>query len=184
VNVVRTRHQIDLLKSMGAVHVCDSSAPDFTQSLTDAVAATGATIGFDATGGGKLTGQILSAMESALRRSATGYSPLGSGTHKQVYQYGRLDSGVTEFSNDFGLDWGIGGWLAFAFLQKVGPEAVSKLRQRVMNELKTTFASHYTRKISLAEVIQPEVIQAYCRKATGEKFLVDLSSGFTPGLQR
>jgi len=123
-------------------------------------------------------------MESALRRSATGYSPLGSGTHKQVYQYGRLDSGVTEFSNDFGLDWGIGGWLAFAFLQKVGPEAVSKLRQRVMNELKTTFASHYTRKISLAEVIQPEVIQAYCRKATGEKFLVDLSSGFTPGLQR
>jgi NADPH2:quinone reductase len=180
VNVVRKREQVELLKSMGAAHVCDSGAPDFPQALAQAVAATGATIAFDATGGGKLTGQILSAMESALRKSATAYSPVGSGTHKQVYQYGRLDTGVTEFSNDFGLAWGIGGWMVFAFLQKVGPQAVGKLKQRVMNELKTTFASRYTREISLIEMLQPEIIQAYYKRATGEKFLLNLSQDVMP----
>jgi len=177
VNIVRRQEQADLLRSLGAAHVCDMSSPTFTQDLTEAIAATGATIAFDATGGGKLAGQILGAMEAALSRNARAYSRYGSSTHKQVYLYGSLDPSPTEFVRNFGMAWSMGGWLVFPFLQKIGPEAANALKARVVAELKTTFASHYAREISLAEVLDLKQIAVYNKRATGEKFLVNPNKG-------
>ena len=177
VNIVRSAEQAQILREIGAKYVCDSSEPNFMESLTDALAETGATIAFDAIGGGKLVGQILNAMEAAANRKAGGYSRYGSTVHKQVYIYGGLDTGPTELNRAFGMAWGIGGWLLTYFMIKIGPEEGQKLRQRVADELKTTFASHYTQEISLAEVLKPEVALAYAKKATGEKFLINPSKG-------
>ena len=172
VNVVRKPEQATLLRDQGALHVCVSSAPSFIDDLTDAVAATRATIGFDATGGGRLGGQILGCMEAALARTATGYSRYGSTTHKQIYLYGGLDTGPTEFVRNFGMTWGMGGWLLFPFLQKLEPAKVQALKDRVAAGLKTTFASHYAGTLTLAQMLSPEKIAAYNARATGEKFLV------------
>jgi NADPH2:quinone reductase len=172
VNVVRKPEQAALLKSLGAAYVCDSSAPSFLEDLTEAIVATGATIAFDATGGGKLGGQILGCMEVALSRDAKVYSRYGSFTHKQLYIYGNLDTRPTEFQRTFGLAWGMGGWLVSIFLQRVGPEAAQKLRERVALGIKTTFASAYSAQVSLAEALKPEVIEAYARRATGAKYLI------------
>ncbi|MGT2459861.1 zinc-binding dehydrogenase [Cupriavidus basilensis] len=177
VNIVRKQEQADLLKAQGAVHVCNAASPSFLQDLTEAIAATGATLAFDATGGGKLAGQILGCMEAALNRKAGEYSRYGSTTHKQVYLYGGLDTSPTEFTRNFGMAWGMGGWLLFPFLQKIGPHAASALKQRVVAELKTTFASHYSKEISLAEVLDLDVIAAYNRRATGEKYLINPNKG-------
>ena len=177
VNIVRKPEQAALLRAMGAAHVCDNSSPGFMQALTDALVATGATIGFDATGGGKLAGQILGGMEAALNRTAKEYSRYGSTTHKQVYLYGGLDTGPTEFVRNFGMSWGMGGWLLFPFLQKIGPAAAQALKARVAAELKTTFASHYSQEVSLAEALQPEVIAVYGQRATGTKFLINPNAG-------
>ncbi|WP_454727023.1 MULTISPECIES: zinc-binding dehydrogenase [Cupriavidus] len=178
VNIVRKQEQADLLKSLGAAHVCNMASPTFAQDLTEAIAATGATIAFDATGGGKLAGQILGAMEAALLgKSAGTYSRYGTSTHKQVYLYGSLDPSPTEFTRNFGMAWSMGGWLVFPFLQKIGPEAANALKARVAAELKTTFASHYAREISLAEVLDLAQIAVYNKRATGEKFLVNPSKG-------
>ncbi len=173
VNVVRKPEQAALLRGQGARHVCDASQPGFVGELTDALAATGATIAFDATGGGKLAGQILGGMEAALNRSASEYSRYGSATHKQVYLYGMLDTGPTVFNRNFGMAWGVGGWLLFPFLQKIGPAAAQALRQRVAAELKTTFASQYAHVISLAQVLDPAVAAAYAQRATGAKYLIN-----------
>ena len=175
VNIVRSAAQEALLRGMGASHVCNSTSASFMEDLTQALVVTGATIAFDATGGGRLAGQILGAMEAALNRSAKEYSRYGSTTHKQVYIYGGLDTGPTEFVRNFGMTWGMGGWLLFPFLQKVGAEAAAALKARVAAELKTTFKSHYTREVSLAEALQLDVLAAYGRRATGEKFLIDPS---------
>ena len=172
VNIVRKPQQVELLRSQGAAHVCDSSSPEFMHNLTEALVATGATLAFDATGGGKLAGQILTAMEVALSRNATSYSRYGSTTHKQVYLYGSLDTTATEFNRSFGMAWGMGGWLVFTYLGKLDATILDGFKQRVAEELKTTFASHYTREISLAEVLSLEHIASYGRRATGEKFLV------------
>lgn len=173
VNIVRKPEQAALLKSQGAKFVCDSSSPRFTDELTDALAATGATLAFDATGGGKLAGQILSCMEAALSRAAREYSRYGSTTHKQVYLYGGLDTRPTEFNRNFGMAWGMGGWLLFPFLQRIGPHAAQALRQRVVAGLKTTFASHYSKEISLAQALQPDEIAIYGQRATGAKYLIN-----------
>lgn len=173
VNIVRKPEQAALLKRIGAKYVCDASTPTFMDDLTQALVDTGATIAFDATGGGKLAGQILSCMEAALNRTATEYSRYGSSTHKQVYLYGGLDTGPTEFNRNFGMAWGIGGWLLFPFLQRIGVEAAQALRQRVAAELKTTFASSYSKEISLAEALQPEAIAVYGQRATGTKYLIN-----------
>ena len=172
VSIVRSPAQVALLKSQGAMHVCDSSAPDFRETLTEALVATGATIAFDATGGGRLAGQILSCMETAIGRTAREYSRYGSSTHKQVYLYGNLDRSATVIERDFGMAWGVGGWLLFPFLKRVGPEVAQRLRERVAAELKTTFASRYTREVSLAGALSLEAIAAYGRRATGEKYLI------------
>lgn len=172
VNVVRSPEQAALLKSQGAVHVCDSSAPDFRDSLTDALAATGATVAFDATGGGRLASRILACMEAALGRNAREYSRYGSATHKQVYLYGNLDRSPTVLEREYGMAWGVGGWLLTPFLQRIGSEAAQRLRDRVAAELKTTFASRYTREVSLAEALTLDAIGVYARRATGEKYLI------------
>jgi len=177
VNIVRKPEQAALLRDQGARHVCDLSAPGFMDELTDALAATGATIAFDAIGGGKLATQILACMEAAINRNAKEYSRYGSAVHKQVYLYGMLDTGPTEVVRNFGMAWGMGGWLLFPFLQKIGPAAAQALRERVAAELKTTFASRYTRTVSLAETLSPAAIAVYAKRATGEKFLIDPSRG-------
>jgi len=173
VNIVRRAEQADILKKLGATPVCNSSSPTFMDDLTDALAATGATVAFDAVGGGKLAGQILTAMEAALNRTAKEYSRYGSTTHKQVYIYGGLDRGPTEFTRSFGQAWGMGGWLLTPFLQKIGPEATQKLRARVAAEIKTTFASTYTKEISLAGALALDEIVAYSKLGTGAKYLIN-----------
>ncbi len=173
VNIVRKQEQGDILRALGATHVCNASSPSFMQDLTAALVATGATIAFDATGGGTLAGQILACMEAALNQTAKEYSRYGSTTHKQVYIYGRLDTSPTEFSNNFGMAWGMGGWLLFPFLQKIGSPAAQKLRERVVAELKTTFASSYAKEVSLTEALQLDAIATYGKRATGVKYLIN-----------
>jgi NADPH2:quinone reductase len=173
VNIVRRPEQAEILRAIGAKHVCDSSSPDFTAQLTQALTETGATVAFDAIGGGQLAGQILAAMEAAANANAKEYSRYGSDVHKQVYIYGGLDRGPTEFNRTFGMMWGVGGWLLTPFLRKAGRELTEQLRQRVAAEIKTTFASGYTRVVSLAEMLTLEAIAVYGKQATGEKYLLN-----------
>ncbi len=178
VNIVRKQEQVDLLKSQGAKFVCNTESPDFLAKLTDAIAANHATLAFDPIGGGRLAGQILTGMEAALNRNPMEYSRYGSTTHKQIYIYGMLDTSKTEFVRNFGFSWGMGGWLLFNFLEKIGPAAEEKLRQRVASELKTIFASHYSHEVSLAETLQVDAIKAYTKKSTGAKYLINPNKGF------
>ncbi|MGB5902096.1 MAG: zinc-binding dehydrogenase [Xanthobacteraceae bacterium] len=175
VNIVRSTEQTALLRGIGAKYICDSTSPTFMDDLTQALIETGATIAFDAIGGGKLAGQILTAMEVAANRTAKVYSRYGSDVYKQVYIYGGLDTGPTVINRSFGMTWGVGGWLLFPFLQKIGPADGARLRQRVLDELKTTFASRYTSVISLQEALQLANVAIYNKRATGEKFLIDPS---------
>jgi NADPH2:quinone reductase len=158
VNIVRKEEQEELLRSLGAEYICNSSSPTFTDELTNALVDTGATLAFDATGGGKLAGQILTCMEIAANRNATEFSRYGSNVYKQVYIYGGLDRTPTTFNRNFGVAWGIGGWLLTPFLQKIGFEASQALRARVAAEIKSTFASHYTKEVSLVEALQMDAI--------------------------
>jgi NADPH:quinone reductase-like Zn-dependent oxidoreductase len=173
VNIVRSPEQAKLLRGIGAKHVVDSSSPGFTDELTQALVETGATIAFDAIGGGKLASQILTSMELALNKTATTYSRYGSTTHKQVYIYGGLNTGPIELTRNYGQAWGVGGWLLTPFLQKIGRPEQVRLRERVVKGLKTTFASHYTKVISLPEVLDLKNIAIYNKRATGEKFLIN-----------
>ena len=172
VNVVRRPEQALLLEKIGAAHVCDSSTPDFEEDLIEALVATGATLAFDATGGGKLAGQILACMEAAAGRSTREYSRYGSEVHKQVYIYGGLDRSPTILNRNFGMAWGVGGWLLTPFLKKIGFAAGQALRARVAREIKTTFASAYSHEVSLARALQLDSIAAYGRQGTGNKFLI------------
>jgi NADPH2:quinone reductase len=172
VNIVRKDDQEDLLRSLGAEHVCNSNSPSFSTDLVDALTATGATIAFDATGGGTLASQILSGMEQAANATATEYSRYGSAVHKQVYIYGGLDTGPTTLIRNFGMAWGVGGWLLTPFLGSVGAEGFATLRARVAADLTTIFASSYTQEVSLAGMLQPDAFHAYTQRATGAKFLV------------
>jgi NADPH:quinone reductase-like Zn-dependent oxidoreductase len=173
VNIVRNAEQGDILRKIGAKHIVDSTAPNFMEDLTAALVETGATLAFDAIGGGRLVGQILTGMEIAANKTAKVYSRYGSTVHKQVYIYGGLDPRPTEFNRAFGMAWGIGGWLLFPFLMKIGQAEGAKLRARVVAELKTTFASHYTQEVSLQEALALSNIAIYGKRATGEKFLIN-----------
>ena len=173
VNIVRSDAQVEILKGIGAQHIVNSSADDFMERLVDAIAETGATLGFDATGGGKLAGQILTAMEAAAVRKMTSYSRYGSDTFKQVYIYGALDLSPTSFSaRSFGLTWGLGGFLLTPFMAKAGMEVVGRMRKRVVDELTTTFKSHYSHEVSLTDALNLDTAQAYNAKRTGEKYLI------------
>jgi NADPH:quinone reductase len=176
VNIVRRPEQVELLRSLGAEHVCDSSSPTFPDELTAALGATGATIAFDAIGGGELASRILAAMEAAASASSTEFNRYGTAVHKQVYIYGGLDRSPTTIRRTFGMAWGVGGWLLPHFLAAVGPEVAERLRQRVASEVTTTFASHYARQVSLTEALDVEQLRAYGRQATGEKYLIRPSS--------
>lgn len=173
VNIVRSKEQAEILKKIGAKYVVDSSVPSFLDDLTAALVETGATIAFDAIGGGNLAGDILNCMEIAINKTAKEYSRYGSSVHKQVYVYGALDIRPIELPRGFGMAWGVGGWLLTPFLQKIGPAEIGRLRQRVVSELKTTFASHYTKVVSLQEALDPANIAVYAKRATGEKFLIN-----------
>ena len=173
VNVVRSGTQRKLLVDMGARYVCDLSASSFGADLASAVASTGATIAFDAIGGGTLASQLFSAMEAAAAAKLREYTRYGSDVLKQVYIYGSLDTGPTILQRNFGLTWSLSGWLLWPFLKKIGPAAESRLRDRVVAELHTTFASPYAKVISLADALRPEVIAAYGQRATGGKYLIN-----------
>ena len=173
VNVVRSDEQAALLKDIGAEHVVDSTSREFRGQLTAEIGDTGATLAFDAVGGGPLAGDILAAMEAALVAKAPPASQYGSPTHKQVYIYGRLDPApTTVIAGAAGMAWGIGGWLVRAHLARIGRDASRELIERMTREITTTFASRFTREISLEEALDPEVIRGYQRKATGEKYLI------------
>lgn len=172
VNVVRKPEQEELLTSIGAVHVCNSSSPTFPTDLSAALEATSATLAFDATGGGTLASRILTGMEQVANSRAADYSRYGSSTHKQVYVYGGLDTSPTVLTRNYGMAWGVGGWLLTPFLQAAGKDTVDRLRARVADELTTTFASTYTRDVSLAGMLTPGAFTSYVKRATGEKFLV------------
>ena len=172
VNVVRSPAQADVLRAQGATNVLDSSAEGFNDGLVEAIAQTGATLGFDAIGGGRMAATILAAMEQVLRRKLPAYSRYGSPVHKQVYIYGRLDPGPRIIEGDLGMAWGVGGWLLTYFVAKLSPDEVASLRARVARELKTIFMSRYTAEISLSQAVSPDVIRAYAKHATGEKYLV------------
>lgn len=174
VNIVRSAEQAALLRSAGATHVLNSQDEDFVAQLTDAIAVTGATVAFDAIGGGKQGVEILQAMERAAARDPAAYTRYGSETFKQLYIYGGLDSAPTVLDRGaLGYAWSVSAWLLFNYLRNAESTLVQRLRQRVADELTTTFASHYTRTIGLAEVLEPEVLRAIDRKASGEKFLID-----------
>jgi len=173
VNIVRRPEQAALLRDLGAQHVCDSSAPGFQDELRTALAATGATLAFDAIGGGRIASQILTAMEAVAVERMSDFSVYGSDTPKRVYVYGVLDTSPTELARTFGMAWDVGGWLMPHILRRVGPARAAEMRQRVLAGLKTTFASRYSREISLAELLQPEVLVASARKGTGDKLLIN-----------
>ena len=176
VNIVRKSEHVEFLKTLGAKHICNSSDSEFMNKLVDALVETGATLGFDATGGGnegRLAGQMLSAMEIAANKTTTEYSRYGSDTYKQVYIYGGLDQSPTVLNRSFGMQWGLGGWLLTPWIGKFGMETFQKMRQRVADEIKTTFATTYTQEISFEEMLQPEIIKKYAKQATGEKYLVN-----------
>ena len=177
VNIVRQPAQAELLRGRGARYVCDSSAASFMEDLTAAMIATGATIGFDATGGGTLTNHILRAMEAALSQDASTYSRYGSSVKKQVYVYGNLDLSPTQLTRSYGMAWSVGGWLVFPYLQQLGEDTNIALRKRVVDELTTTFASHYAQEISLSEVVDLTQAEAYYQRATSSKFLINPSKG-------
>ena len=176
VNIVRKPEQVKILKDLGAEYICDTSQSDFMKDLVEAIISTGATLGFDATGGGnegKLPGQILAAMEIAANKTAKEYSRYGSDIYKQVYIYGGLDPTPTVLNRSFGLQWGLGGWLLTPMIGRIGMERFAEMRQRVVKEIKTTFASHYTQEISLEDMLQPDTIKAYAKQGTGAKYLVN-----------
>jgi NADPH2:quinone reductase len=177
VNIVRKPEHVELLRSIGATHVCNSGVPTFMQELTEAIVATGATLAFDAIGGGKQGGQILTCMEIAALRNAKSYSRYGSTTHKQLYVYGTLDRGPIVLHRSFGAAWGVGGFLLTGALQKLGAEAAQRMRRRVADEIKTTFASHYKQQLSLAGALRLDAIADYAKMATGEKYLITPQAG-------
>jgi len=176
VNIVRKQEQVDILKNIGAEYVCNTSDSDFMDNLVSALIATGATLGFDATGGGnngKLPGQILAAMEIAANKTAKEYSRYGSDTYKQVYIYGGLDQSPTILKRAYGMSWGLGGWLLTPMIGKIGMEKFQEMRIRVAKEIKSTFSSSYAQEISFEEMLQPEIIKSYAKQATGKKYLVN-----------
>lgn len=172
VNIVRSPAQVVILRELGAKYVLDSSTETFMDDLVAALTETGATLGFDAIGGGKLAGQILTAIEAAAVKRMKTYSRYGSDTFKQVYIYGGLDVGPTTLTRNFGFAWALGGFLLTPFMAKAGPEVVGRMRKRVVDELTTTFKSHYSHRITLAQALDPAVLAAYNAKRTGEKYLI------------
>ena len=177
VNIVRKPEQEEILKDLGAKYICNSSSDSFIPDLAKALEETGATLAFDAIGGGQLVSDILATMEFVASKDVKGLNTYGSPKLKQAYIYGGLDFSPTVLNRSYGMSWAVGGWLLPRFLERLGMERTIELRQRVANELKTTFASHFTDEISLEEALQPEMIARYMAKKTGEKYLINPNKG-------
>jgi NADPH2:quinone reductase len=175
VNIVRSKEQEDILRNIGATFVCNSSSESFLPELTEALVTTGATLGFDATGGGRLASDILACMERAAVSQDAAFSRYGSTVHKQVYIYGGLDRNVTTLNRSFGMAWGIGGWLLTPYIQIAGAEELQKMRDRVSGSITTTFASSYTKEVSLTDALSKAAVDEYRKQATGLKFLINPS---------
>lgn len=172
INIVRKAEQETLLRDLGAKYVLNSSSDTFLTDLTAAIIETGATIAFDPIGGGQLASDILNCMEVAAARDMKEHSVYGSDTFKQVYIYGALNRGPITLNRNFGFAWGVNGFLLFNALGKLGTKTVIAMRKRVADEITTTFASHYTHEVSLAQVLQLQSMAAYSKQATGQKFLI------------
>ncbi len=173
VNVVRNPQQANILRSIGASYVCNSSDADFKQQLLQAIDATGATLAFDAIGGGELVSDILAAMERVATKDVKGFNTYGSDVPKQVYIYGGLDFSPTVLNRAYGMTWGVGGWLLMRFLAKLQPARIAELHQRVADEIRTTFATTFTAELSFEQVLSPAFIAQYNAKKTGEKYVVN-----------
>jgi len=174
VNIVRSDEQVALLKSKGAEWVLNSQAESFMKDLIAALVATGATLAFDAIGGGRGVNRILTAMEIAAAQTGP-WSRYGSEELKQAYIYGQLDLGATELTRGYGWVWSVSGWLLTPFMKRAGPEVVARMQQRVLEEIDTTFASHYSSRLSLAEAITVEAVEDYCARKTGQKTLLRMA---------
>ena len=172
INIVRKAEQETLLRELGAKYVVNSSSDTFLADLTAAIIETGATIAFDPIGGGQLTSDILNCMEVAAARDMKEHSVYGSDTFKQVYIYGALNRGPITLHRNFGFAWGVNGFLLFNALAKLDTKTVMAMRKRVVDEITTTFASHYTHEVSLAEALHLESLATYSKQATGEKYLI------------
>ena len=173
VNIVRRQEHVDLLKGIGAEYVVNSSDDDYMTQLRDAIAATGAFLGFDPIGGGQNTDNVLKAMEQVAVKQMSEYSRYGSNQDKKMYQYGRLNlTEPTILTPSYGLQWTVAGWLLTPFLQKAGMETVVRMRTRVQQNLTTTFASSYKAKVSLEGMLTKDAILDYRQMKTGEKYLV------------
>jgi NADPH:quinone reductase len=181
VNVVRKPEQAGLLRDLGAQYVVDTSAPSFFKDLADAVAATKATIAFDAIGGGELGSQILTAMEIVASRGMAAYNRYGSSTLKQLYIYGALDTSPTKLTRSYGFAWSVGGFLVTSFVEKIAPKRAAELRARIAAGLKTTFASQYSQTISLAEALDLGTMSRYLKRETGQKYLIEPNRGLSAG---
>lgn len=171
VNIVRRSEHVDLLRAQGAEHVVNSSLHSFDDDLRAALSATGATIAFDAIGGGSMASTLLGAMERVASEGAE-YSRYGSDTKKQVYIYGRLDPSPITLQQNFGLSWSLAGWLLTPFLGEIGLDGQQRLRSRVAAEITTTFASEYGTRLTLDEAVSVERARRYAQMATGEKALI------------
>jgi NADPH:quinone reductase-like Zn-dependent oxidoreductase len=175
VNIVRKQEQVDLLKKAGAKYICNSSEDSFKDDLYHAIEQTGATLAFDAVGGGKLASHILNAMEMVGSKDASGLNTYGSGDNKQVYIYGGLDMSPTILNRSFGMTWGVGGWLLMRVLSKLDQDRIKALHKRVADEINSTFKLDFSQEITLEEAMQPDVIACYNAKKTGDKYFINPS---------
>jgi len=172
VNIVRKDSQVDLLRSLGSTHVVNSSNDDFMRQLSAAIEDTGAFYGFDPVGGGQGVDNAFKAMEQVAVSRMTEYSRYGSNQPKRMFIYGRLDMAPTILSPSYGFGWTLSGWLLFPFLQAAGTQTVSRMRERVRENLTTTFASHYKKRVNLDEMLTKQAVTDYRAMRTGEKYLV------------
>ena len=172
VNIVRKQEHADMLTALGAQYVCDSSSENFKRDLYKAIEATGATLAFDAIGGGELVSDILTTMEAVGSKDAQGFNTYGSEDNKQVYIYGGLDMSPTTLNRAYGMTWGIGGWLLMRFLAKLPVEKLLALHKRVADEINTTFKSEFSAEIDFKDILSPDTIAKYNAKKTGEKYLL------------
>ncbi len=173
VNVVRRPEQVSLLENQGARYVCDSSSSSFADELNAQVAAAGATLAFDAVGGGKLAGQILSAMEAHCLAQTFEYDRYGSKVHKQVYLYGGLDTRPSELDRSYGMSWSVGGWLIFDELERMKVERLDALRSRISAEMQSTFTCEFAGELSMTELLDPDTLKLIAQRSTGAKYLVE-----------
>lgn len=172
VNVVRKQEQVDLLKSLGATHVVNASDDDFMAQLRSAIDETGAYLGFDPIGGGTSVDFAFKAMEQVAVGKMKEFSRYGSDQAKKMYIYGRLDVGPTILTPSYGFGFTLSGWLLFPFLQKAGMETMARMRKRVLDNMTTTFASHYKQRVTLEQMLEKDAAVDYRAMRTGEKYLV------------